>query len=215
MSAFFKGIYFLFNPFDGENNLALASELSRIPGLDAYARWHGRSLGPNNEPWFEAMTRKRLPWEKFKEMPKGTLGRELVEWCIANNIPKETRLDHLYEIDPWPVARIYKVHDLQHMLLGFDLTPFAEIELQGVMLGTGHPDILALFNLMAVPYYCLRTSIPIGTWMYWRGFVRGWGLPDLTMFPYEAYWESPIDDVRYILGIPGGGFTSSKRSSTS
>jgi ubiquinone biosynthesis protein Coq4 len=108
----------------------------------------------------------------------------------------------------WPIARFGKLHDLHHVVLGIPPAPESEIELQAIILGTGHPDFFATLNVFTAPYVAWRgKGFWSGMFAFGRGVQRGRSLGDVFLFPYEDHWETPLTQVRAMLGIPTKGFS--------
>lgn len=99
---------------------------------------------------------------KLKELPEGTLGRDIAN-CLEKNGLR--------------LVPGFESHDLKHVLLDFKMTPVDEIRLQAFMLGNGNHTIASfaifLFGALLLPdlwptflrdFQNGRQSKPISTW---------------------------------------------------
>lgn len=100
--------------------------------------------------------------QKLREMPEGTLGRDIADCLVF----------HKLRLVPG-----YESHDLKHVLLDFKMTPVDEIRLQAFMLGNGNwtPASFTIFQFGAMLLPDLWSTLyedfrrgqrakPIGTW---------------------------------------------------
>ena len=189
------------DPNDGDLVVPLVTTLGRFPPFGWHARRHA-STAPDRE----AVTRE--PIEDLSTCAPGTLGYDLRAWYRRNGhtTPPEAVRDAAcwLEMDPWPLARFYKVHDLHHVLTGVEPTPEGEIELQALLRHAGQPNTLTKLSVFSSPLLALRGC---GLRALLRAEVTGWlrghglNLEDLVMFPFEDHWHTPTADVRAMVGL--------------
>ena len=81
-----------------------------------------------------------MRFEALKELPKGTVGRDIAECLVKENkmlIPK------------------FENHDLKHILLDYDMHSKGEIRLQAFMLGNGNITVpsmaILLYGMLLMP----------------------------------------------------------------
>ena len=198
---------FLRDPYDVLNNIGLVRWVSGLPITHMYAGLHASSI-PFPER-LERLTRKPLPTDKFRQMDPGTLGREFIEWYADHGLEWSHMATTAYDLSQhgsWPIARFGKLHDLHHVVTGIPPTRLGEIELQGLILGSGHPDFFSVLNVLLLPFLAVKAgSLTEGVLAFLRGVQRGRGCEDLLLFPYEDYWEFTLSGVRDLLGLPHPG----------
>ncbi len=195
---------FFLDPYDVENVIRIIYWVSRWPASHLYAGLHASSLASSME--LKQLTRQPLPVDRFQQMPEGSLGREFLEWYGRNGLDWKhmaTGANKLNQHGAWPIARFGKLHDIQHLVTDIPATRHGEIELQGMVLGTGRPDFFAIANMVLVPFVSVRSGdFTEGMRSFLRGIKRGRGCEDLLLFPYENYWDSSLEEVRDLLNIP-------------
>lgn len=194
---------FFLDPYDVQNNtIDLVRQVSEWSVSHLYAGLHASSLTSSVE--LEALTRQPVPVHRLQQMPEGTLGREFLGWYTQSgmDLAHLTTAYTLSQQGAWPIARFGKLHDLQHLVTGIPATRLGEIELQGMVLGTGHPDFFAALNVLLLPLLAYKSGdFVAGVAAFLRGVERGRGCEDLLLFPYENYWEFTLEEVRDLLGI--------------
>ncbi len=209
-----RALGFAQNPYDVDNNVHLTLWLAKEPVFRVAARAYSRSLPTEDRESYRRMTRSLpLDFDRLEALPYRTLGRELMLMGEECGIPiKGLAQDYgdLHLIEPWPVARFFKTHDVHHLVTGlFPDTQLNEIALQAFMVGTGEAEMFSLLNALAQPITALRTQPGWGAaWVTWfKYFVIGrkyHGIK-LFLFDYENHWDKPLDQVRERLGLPLDG----------
>lgn len=198
---------FLRDPYDVQNNICLVRWISGLPITHMYAGLHASSIPFPGD--LERLTRQPLPVDKFRQMDPGTLGREFFEWYVDHDLDWRHMVDiasWLSQQGAWPIARFGKLHDLHHVVTNIPPTRLGEIELQGMILGSGHPDFFSVLNVLLLPFLAVKAgSLAEGVLAFLRGVKRGRGCEDIVLFPYEEHWDTPLSRIRDWLGIPNPG----------
>lgn len=199
------------DPFDVDASLSMIHHFARIPGLRHLATLQAATLPSGQRALLKRLTRERPDWDYLGSLPKGTLGREWHDWAATYNLPTSTQAfmesyDDWLDIDPWPYARLFKIHDIQHLITGY--TPesvFNEVRLVGFLLGGCRPDPFAFIDLFGMPVAALFAKQGFRPVMraYKEGLIAGWKKApfDLLMYPYEQRWECTLEEVQTELGI--------------
>ena len=137
----------------------------------------------------------------------GTLGWHYSQFIHLNNIePLRPSVRTVLQLQPTNLvaARYVLLHDVFHVLLGFDISRCGE---------------LAVWSFVAAQRYNVAFSgaAMMATWIYpllepqsfrqlalhrKRGHYLGSTVPCLIKQPIEKFWAVPLDEVRAQLGIP-------------
>lgn len=142
----------------------------------------------------------------LRDLPRGTLGREYVELLDANGLspfrlssdfPQELVDRHIF------VARYSLVHDVFHVLTGFDTTWAGELGVWSFVAAQGYARShwLAVGMASALYPWLAPRSIP----RQWRNLHRGISMgrrarPLLTV-PFEQMWSRTVAEVRHELEV--------------
>jgi ubiquinone biosynthesis protein COQ4 len=183
---------------DAVNDVWLVPHLHRrmLAGIPAGAVEHLRAL-----------TFRPIDLEALQRLPEGTLGRAYAAFIDGHRLSDTAQVDAFMPMATtlersWFLKRFAWVHDIHHVLLGFDVDISAEMGLQ-------------IFNLrnFSEPFAALAAaSLPLSLLRYGeaprilREVARGWTLagavPNLFIVPFEEMFDTPLDDLRRTLGIP-------------
>jgi len=146
--------------------------------------------------------------ERLATLPEGTFGRAYYDWTQARDFTAGglaeavhvVRRDFQCEVDVMS-ARVTDMHDLWHVLNGWDDDMLGEMHLLGysyAQLGSsGWLALGTLFNLVLV-----STGRLDGVAYFTRAYVRGKRAKALVGVDWEAMLELPLDEVRSRLGVP-------------
>lgn len=163
--------------------------------------------GARARPEIEARVRSlavpfpHVELEPLRSLPRGTLGREYAELLHANDL-QPFRLSDRLEPEVLErnlfMARYALLHDVVHVLTGFDTSWSGEAGVWGFVAGQGYRWTYWLAALMACAFYPLAT--PLRTLRIWRNTLRGIRMGrrahTLITMPLETMWERPVDELR-------------------
>ncbi|XP_072045501.1 ubiquinone biosynthesis protein COQ4 homolog, mitochondrial-like [Amphiura filiformis] len=139
------------------------------------------------------------------ELPKGTFGREYIDFMTRNNITADSRTNVQFVDDPklgYVMQRYREVHDLHHTLLGMPTTMLGEIAVKWFeMIQTGLPmcalgAVFGPLRLRSASKYekLVRMYLP-------------WAIRNATSARfllnvyYEKRWEQSYEELRQELGL--------------
>ncbi|MCB9744298.1 MAG: hypothetical protein H6740_16995 [Alphaproteobacteria bacterium] len=147
-----------------------------------------------------------LDLEALRALPEDTLGRQIAQYYVDHGItpfhtaqPVEEEVDYL-------TKRYRETHDLHHLLTGYGTDVMGEMELQAFIAGNmglqsaklipflGYLGLITMEHRLMLP-----TSYYGRTLAAWR---RGRRTRLLLSFPFEDYWETPVDALRGLLFGP-------------
>ncbi|MEQ1876551.1 MAG: Coq4 family protein [Bdellovibrionia bacterium] len=176
-------------------------------GLGAY-REIERVL--TSDPETRELIRKRhaiqaIHLSELGRLPKTTLGRQFADHMIDNELdpnfypPVKIVSDRHYVLQ-----RIRSMHDILHIVTGFDTSENGEVSLQSFLTA----QIASPFSMMVVggfifffPFKTRQDSFAARM----DGIVEGWRMGRLAkpVFNYDwnKAWSKPLDQVRAELGI--------------
>jgi ubiquinone biosynthesis protein COQ4 len=123
--------------------------------------------------------------DRLSRLPEGSLGHAYTQYMQVRGL-RQIRVGH-------PRAQL---HDVMHVLTGYDTDFSGEGELQGFLLGVKPPwrNWLVINNLGGITYYLARGRRPR---RFWRAVRRGWrSRIDPDSFPIQTLWALPLADVR-------------------
>ena len=134
-----------------------------------------------------------LTLEKLGECPEGSLGKVFSGYFQANNIfpftyefPLKSDADFLYK-------RYRETHDIHHMMTGYKIDDFGEIEIQAfyiATLGLRHAKLIVFGGL---PYLCFQQrSISKVIKRLIAAYKHGKLSVNLLTLPYEKLWNEPL-----------------------
>lgn len=146
-----------------------------------------------------------IDFDALGELPRGALGRELVEFCRANEIMPamigEGAREGIEELGA--AARYICLHDLFHVLLDCDTSIPEELRITAFILdqryfrgGRRWLAVLYAFGPLVRPWLALRTLANIR-----RGRTLARRAPMLLGEPIEDWFAEPVEVVRARLGL--------------
>lgn len=202
---------FLADPFDPANNIRLMAWASQTAPAKMLMSRQLAKLSRAELDRLQLLSKLPPPFRDFWGMPDGSLGREYMRWTLRHGTDPEAEYrknSWVLEHEPWLVARLWKTHDLHHVLLGAGASPVDEVLVQGVIVGSGRPDLFGTMAALGMPYIIMRSGAPFRAWWaYHHGLVEGavYQPEDLVLFPYEDHWDMPLTKLRLQLGLPEHG----------
>jgi ubiquinone biosynthesis protein COQ4 len=148
---------------------------------------------------------------EFLRKREGTLGRSFAEFLVLNGLdpnfypPIEARTDADYV-----VLRMRQMHDIIHVITGFDASPEGELGLQGFLLGQmASPLSMILIGgaALTLPFHQQEKWV-----RYMTNISRGWtmGREARLCFgvDWDSLWDLPLEEVRRELGLGAGSAPS-------
>lgn len=142
----------------------------------------------------------------LRQLPRGSFGREFIEFCAANAITPVTISDAFDRDELLPmaaVARYIVTHDMFHVLLGHDTSLPGELGVTGFVIGQrlirGAWLLFAMQCVVAVllrPHRALRTVANLRA-----GFRLGRRAPNLLAEPLEEFFAEDLEHLRRRLGL--------------
>lgn len=148
--------------------------------------------------------------QALRAMPEGSLGRAFLAFAERHGIDPRALIESQHEmsrdywqLDPvrqWVSDRMTVMHDLWHVLAGYDATTAGESALMCFSLPQRVNDrALPIFIAMSLITRRIRARD------VWRGIRRGRRAAHLPSQPFEELLPLPLDEVRAKLGISAPG----------
>ncbi len=116
---------------------------------------------------------------QLKELPEGTLGKDIANCLERNNLR---------------LVPNYESHDLKHVLLDFEMTPVDEIRMQAFMLGNGNYSIpsfaIFIFGALLLP----------DLWVtFYKDYKNGLNAKPIKTWTIEEYANCQTSTLRQIV----------------
>ncbi|MBC7172557.1 MAG: hypothetical protein H5U40_09035 [Polyangiaceae bacterium] len=148
-----------------------------------------------------AIDSKHVDFERLRALPADTLGGAYARFLEANRLDPDVFQPPpgLPEVPAYLAQRMRQVHDIWHVLTGYDTDVGGELALQAFTYGNiGAPSSalitlggLARFGLANLHYFALALD----------GFRRGRRAAFLPAVWLEERWERPLGEVKRELGL--------------
>jgi ubiquinone biosynthesis protein COQ4 len=142
--------------------------------------WLARTLNPQ----VQANYPLQIELEKFRQLPDGTLGREVARFIDENQFTPITEGD-----------LIQRTHDVWHVLTGFSPSTEDEFKLQAFTRAQVFRPTSALLVLYGIVTRRVNPRDAIAS------LQSGHQAEDLIDWDISADWDKPLDEVRQRLGI--------------
>jgi len=142
--------------------------------------WLARTINPQVQP----TRRVTINLESSRQLPDGTLGREVARFIDENHFTPITEGD-----------LIQRTHDIWHVLTGLSPSTEDEFMLQAftrAQVFRPSSSLLVLYGVMTKQVSVSRAIASL---------KRGRLAKPLTQWNLEADWEKPLEEVRLKLGI--------------
>jgi ubiquinone biosynthesis protein COQ4 len=164
---------------------------------------HGRSL-LRGRPEFRP---ESCDLHELLRLPHGVFGHELARWMIDSGLepasvgfaPSTDSSDQDYL-----ARRLIEVHDLWHVLTGYNSDLAGEFGVLAFTLGQGHlrgvGPVLARWLRLAQGRHRAHRNVPLARYL-WRAYRCGRRARFLAPLALEDYFGLPIDSVRQRLRI--------------
>ncbi|MEE2679224.1 MAG: Coq4 family protein [Myxococcota bacterium] len=142
----------------------------------------------------------------LETLPEGTLGREFARYLTDNqldaNLLRESAFIEAHRARGEDVGylaeRGFQLHDLFHVLTGYDTTPLGEVRVVSFTVAqtpAPYPAmIIASRPLQTVLYK--PELLPILMDAITEGWALGRRAKPLMNVPWEEYWEQPLSELR-------------------
>ncbi len=143
--------------------------------------------------------------EKLSKLPENTFGSIYARHMIANNLnpnfisefEERNLLSYLW-------MRAKHIHDIGHVLTGFDTSLFGEISIKGFELAQyKSPSTAATVGAGLLSLSCLMPD-QVGSIYesFFKGYELGKKYPLLMSIKFDQYWEYPYDEMKRHLNLP-------------
>ena len=199
--------------WDPRASVPLALDYMRLGDEAALQGFDALALG---DPQAEAMLKDRYlspspDIEKLSGLPDGSLGREFARYLTDNdldaNLLRESAFigAHRARGDDigYLAERGFQLHDVFHVLTGFDTTPLGEVRVVSFTVAqtpAPYPAmIIATRPLQMVLYK--PELLPVVMDAITEGWALGRRARSLMAVHWEEYWESPLAELREEYGL--------------
>ncbi len=206
-----KGLEALRKLMDDPDSTRYAFELIDAVDPDAYERYlHRLRKDPEGRRLLEQRPRlaKLLcDREALARMPEGSFGRAYLEFIEKNHLDPGGLIELRNSLDPpgspdehWIRDRVLLMHDLWHVLTGFDTSDEGEAELLPFSWAQNGSRANALLTLGSAYYASKGNYFELQRRML-RSWRRGRRAAWLPALPYEELLPRPLEDVRRSVGL--------------
>jgi len=199
--------------WDPRASVPLALDYMRLGDEAALQGFDALALG---NPQADAMLKDRYlspvpDVEELGSLPDGTLGREFVRYLVDNDLDANLLRESAFipahrargEDEGYLAARGFQLHDLFHVLTGYDTTPLGEVRVVSFTVAqtpAPYPAmIIATRPLQMVLYK--PELLPVVMDAITEGWALGRRAKPLMGVHWEEYWESPLSDLRQAYGL--------------
>ena len=164
-------------------------------------------------PGADSPTEKAVPpllaLKTLEVLPKGSLGRDLYSMWVDNGFDPEVLdrqaigLDQMSPALRYLNTRILQMHDVWHLVGGYETTSLHEIAISSFQLAQFGHNYSAMFLATAATMSHIRT--PQGFGLLMQNLAESWQhgqeMPSFMAIEWEDHWHKDIDTVRSELGI--------------
>lgn len=144
--------------------------------------------------------------DALARLPEGTLGRVFTEHMRRYELevvfyPKLE--DHENDDISYLRKRARQTHDVHHVVLGYPATPVGEMMISAFYLAQNRIPLSALLLGFGFLYTILREPDRIDELVnaIFEGWTAGKQAKKVLGVRWEDYWETPIDEVRRMIGV--------------
>mmetsp|Transcript_99517 Transcript_99517/g.195501 ORF Transcript_99517/g.195501 Transcript_99517/m.195501 type:complete len:231 (-) Transcript_99517:22-714(-) len=150
------------------------------------------------------ITEDSLSIHKLRELPKGTFGREYMNFMDDHGYSPDERTIVRFMTNKelaYTMARYRQVHDFWHVLSGLPPTVLGEVALKCFEFRVTGLPVCGVGGLLGqVKLTTSELSTFHGVYLPWA-LRAGGSCDDLLSFPYEQHLTSSVDDVRQKLNF--------------
>ncbi len=174
---------------------------------------------PVYRAWYEAGEYAApVDFDALRDLPAETLGRRYHDWIIDNGLTKQIATDYgdfhrmlkaSGALDGMPdemqfaVLRGFQVHDVLHVLTGYDSSGQGEIALQAFSLAQLQFPYFGMW--MATVTTQMTFGAPNSIVPLMDAIADGWQYgstsPHLMAQPWETMFDQPLDELRHHYGL--------------
>jgi len=198
------------NPFALDLGIEFLHGIVDTPMMRLAFRQMLIGVGAQERVMLETLTRTPIDLDSLAALPETTLGGAYSRFYATNGFDP----DYHAKVFPecledlrrnWIFARFARLHDLHHVLLGFEVAPRHEIALHLFLFVNTRDPVSGAFTA-GLPYLATRYLRLGRFWTESRKLVRtARALPNLFRFPYEQNMSEPLVDLRARVGLPAEG----------
>lgn len=148
-----------------------------------------------------AIDTAHVDFDALRALPDGTLGREYTRFLDAHGLDPDLFQPPpgLPEVPAYIGQRLRQVHDLWHVLTGYETDVEGEVALQAFTWAqTGMPSAAMLAIVAGARFWPSKPGIAARAV---EGFRRGSRARFLPPLRIEDHFERPLEDVRRELGL--------------
>lgn len=172
---------------------------------------HYESVYLNNDGFKKMWEEKYFPVlskNELSNMPSGSFGKMYFDFLKKHNLD----LDFYPEIEirsgiDYFILRLYKTHDMYHVLLNEDISHRAELAVQAFTLAQTQSGIPAIILSGGLLHEAQNNPLDIPQHFedLFRLYNLGKSIPPLFGIRLENYMEMPLTEVRALLRIDSSG----------
>lgn len=150
-----------------------------------------------------------LALKTLEVLPEGSLGRDLYSMWVDNGFDPEVLdrqaigLDQLSPALRYLNTRILQMHDIWHLVGGYQTTSLHEIAISSFQLAQFGHNYSAMFLATGATMSHIRTSQGFGLLM--QNLAESWQhgrqMPPFMAIEWEDHWHKDVDTVRSEFGI--------------
>lgn len=191
-----------------------------MPGQVREAYVSGMRADPQICAWLdERHYCEPYSFDELGKLAPGTLGREYYQHIVDNNLNREIatgyrafhdtlersgKLEGMPDDVKYAVLRGFQIHDLLHIVTGFDTTGLGEIALQAF----GMAQMRSLYFATWISVVTTRAAFlqPDSQVPLMSAITEGWSLgrrvPQLNVVKWESMLDRPVSGIRREFGVP-------------
>ena len=160
--------------------------------------------------------------EDLNAMPEGSIGKAYYKFIIDNGLEKNLAMNYkqLHDfmakngaLDRMPadirysIIRGFQLHDLMHVLTGYEATPFGELALQAYTLAQNNFPYMGMWMATTTARMTLLTPEAIDGTMtaISHGWTYGKNTKNIQFEKWEDRFSESLADAREEFGIAGDG----------
>lgn len=160
--------------------------------------------------FLESLTRRPIDLDALARLPETTLGGAYSRFFTTHgfdpNFHAKVYPACLEDLErDWIFARLARLHDLHHVLLGVGVSRPQEIGLH-LFLFVNTRDPVSTIFAVGSPFLAVRYLKPGRVWTEGRKLIKAARtLPNMFRFPYEELMAEPLSELRARIGLPEAG----------
>ncbi len=179
---------------------SLRQNQTMISDLEAEVQKHL----PFHQAWIEKWTPDLPDMEDLEKMPEGTLGHAYAQHLLKNNLKlnfyPQTNSERFVD---YISCRLYISHDLWHVLLGYEVSPQGESEVQAFTLAQINSPTSVM--LIAAGLLNLLKHNPASTPRIFSkcvdAYQRGKSAEFLLNYRFESLLTEPLEKIRSMIKV--------------